>query len=93
MNRSTFKAPNGDTLNDLNKQKEEAQKLHLAARDKLVEAEQALRPLREEVSRHEAKVMNISCRLNTWWSAYRDADRRSGQPTRVRGPSVLIIDY
>lgn len=92
LDRRTFKAPNGDKLDDLNTQKEEAQKLYLAARDKLWEAERALQPLREEVSRHEGKVMNLSCRLNIWWNAYREQGNSPGVKPIPRRP-ILIVDY
>jgi hypothetical protein len=78
--RNTFKSQNGDLLCGLLRQREDAQAAHALAldkfRSKVIECEHVLRPLRDSVSRHEAKIINLSCRLNTWWNEYKAEEER-----------------
>lgn len=66
---------NGDKLDDLEAQYEEAAKAMNEARVKLERAESALQPLREDVRVKESRVFNFQTRISVWWAEYRSKQK------------------
>lgn len=64
---ATLKSRNGDTLKDLNEKRSASSARMVIARQNLKVAEDALKPLREEVESAESADINICTRLNIWW--------------------------
>lgn len=71
INRPQFKSRNGDDLTDLIRRRQEATARLDEARAKLKAERLKLRPLEEAESSAESDLMNLSCRLNTWWNEYK----------------------
>ncbi len=61
-----LKAPNGDTLKELNQSKLEAEERLTLARIRLRVEREKLGPLEEAVNRAELEMLNLSCRIKTW---------------------------
>lgn len=68
---ANLKCKNGDTLKELNDQWSHANSRVVIAREKVLEAEEAIKPLKETYESAVSARMNISCRLNIWWGENR----------------------
>ena len=71
--RHTFKASNGDVLDDLLLRQAEANNRFMKATQIAQDKREELIPLEEEASRAWNEQHNIRCRLNEWWHQFRAA--------------------
>ncbi len=72
---------NGDTLADLNAKKAAAQEVAAGAWHQCLEVEHRAKAARLAAESAQRVVDNLSCRLNTWWSEYRNSQPK---PDRVK---------